>query len=544
MGGGVENRPLLALAAALVLALVSATDAGAQEPRTNVIVYLNEPVVPASAPPLLRFAEVQAAQGHVLSQFDSGDLHLTYRYQALPAFVASATDDAIKRLRADSDVLQVREDFAGTAADNESLPMIRADQVQSLGYNGQGVIVGVIDSGIDRNHPDLAAAVIHEDCFMAAPSLSSRCPNGTGRQSGFGAAPDSIGHGTNVSGIIAGRGQQSPIGVAPRAQIEVFKILDDSDTFYFSDLFAVVDHIVASHPEIQIVNMSLGSFVTNTPGECTTDPIFDPLTASGVTAFASSMNHGTKGAMGFPACVDSVVSVGAVYDAFQTTNAIFDCVDVLKNADSVPCWSDSDSTLDLLAPGCFISSTGDGGGSSTYCGTSQASPHAAGLAALLLQRSPNAQPAGIEAVLKNSGVLINDPANGVNTRRIDALAAMSLCQSGGSNCPTNTPAPTPVPTPTPIPTPTPQPTPEPTPTFVSEEPLQGDANCSNRFNEFDAITVLEAEAELSAVPCPERADVDCSGAIDAIDAVLIVRYLAGVEVQIEGCTPVGQPLPA
>jgi subtilisin family serine protease len=548
MGGGAEIRTLFqcagALAVALVLAVAAASDAGAQESRATVIVYLDQPAMPAGMPPGLRLAEVQAAQGRVLSRFDADELDLTYRYEALPAFVATVPDDTIARLRADPNVAFVREDFAGTTADAESFPLIHADQVQSLGYDGQGVIVGVIDSGIDRTHPDLAAAVIHEDCFMAAGALSSRCPNGTGRQTGMGSAPDSIGHGTNVAGIVAGRGTQTAIGVAPRAQIEAFKVIDTNDTFYFSDLFAVVDHIIASHPEIDVVNLSLGSFDTETPAECTTDPVFDPLIASGVIAFASSMNHGTKGAMGFPACVDSVVSVGAVYDTFQAANTVFGCVDALKNADTVPCWSDSDSSLDLLAPGCFISSTRRGGGASTYCGTSQASPHAAGLAALLLQRSPNAQPAGLESILKSTGVLINDPANGISTRRIDALAAMSLCQAGGLNCPTNTPTATAIPTSTPTPTPTPEPTPEPTPTFVSDEPLQGDANCSGRLLANDSIAILQAEALNTPVSCPERADVNCSGFIDSFDAVLVVRFLADLQELVEGCTPVGQPLPS
>jgi subtilisin family serine protease len=126
--------------------------------------------------------------------------------------------------------------------------------------------------------------------------------------------------------------------------------------------------------------------------------------------------------------------VGAVYDAnYPGFDTVF-CSDVPADVDRVACWSNSDPTLDLLAPGCEISSAGLSGPVSTYCGTSQASPHAAGAAALLLQQRYDATPDQIEARLKSTGVPRTDTRNGVTTPRIDLLSAVSLAAFGDVDC--------------------------------------------------------------------------------------------------------------
>jgi subtilisin family serine protease len=81
--------------------------------------------------------------------------------------------------------------------------------------------------------------------------------------------------------------------------------------------------------------------------------------------------------------------------------------------------------VDLLAPGAAITSTGIGGGTSTFLGTSQACPHAAGAAALLLSAKPGLSADQVQNVLKNTGVNVTDPKNGITSRRIDLKAALS-----------------------------------------------------------------------------------------------------------------------
>ncbi len=93
-------------------------------------------------------------------------------------------------------------------------------------------------------------------------------------------------------------------------------------------------------------------------------------------------------------------------------------------ADKVTCFSNTDTTLDLLAPGAVITSDGLGSGLSSFIGTSQASPHCAGAAALLLQINATLTPAQIESTLKSTGKPITDSRTGMITPRIDLLAAV------------------------------------------------------------------------------------------------------------------------
>ncbi|MGB6837471.1 MAG: flexitail domain-containing putative surface protein, partial [Dehalococcoidia bacterium] len=100
--------------------------------------------------------------------------------------------------------------------------------------------------------------------------------------------------------------------------------------------------------------------------------------------------------------------------------------------------SNSHSTeLDLLAPGALITSSVNGGGTANYGGTSMAAPHAAGVAALMLDANPSATPDEIESCMKSTGVPVPDPGNGVTTPRVDALGAVECILPGAT--PTATP---------------------------------------------------------------------------------------------------------
>jgi hypothetical protein len=148
------------------------------------------------------------------------------------------------------------------------------------------------------------------------------------------------------------------------------------------------------------------------------------LRARGTLVFASSMNNRSTTAMAAPACIAGVVSVGAVYASRGPSFFVFGCRDAAPAPDRVACFSDSDSALDLLAPGALVVSTGRGGGTSIYTGTSQASPHAAGAAALLLEADPSVSAATLERLLKTTGRPVTDPRNGVIVPRIDVAAAL------------------------------------------------------------------------------------------------------------------------
>jgi hypothetical protein len=127
--------------------------------------------------------------------------------------------------------------------------------------------------------------------------------------------------------------------------------------------------------------------------------------------------------MAAPACVANTISVGAVYDS-DIGPSTFGCTDSTTAADKITCFTNSDASTDLVAPGAPTTSTGLGSGISTYIGTSQASPLAAACAADLLQAHPELTPTEIERALKTSPTWVTDPKNGLSFPRLDCKAAL------------------------------------------------------------------------------------------------------------------------
>jgi subtilisin family serine protease len=154
------------------------------------------------------------------------------------------------------------------------------------------------------------------------------------------------------------------------------------------------------------------------------------LRANGVVAFASSGNTGSGTNMASPACLSNVVSVGATDDS-----------------DTVAEFTSSNSTLDLMAPGVGIVSDAIGGGTISASGTSMASPHAAGCAALLIQSGEATTPNQIEARLETSTIHVTDSTNGLTFPRIDchppANPPTPTNTATATGTPTNTPTFTP-----------------------------------------------------------------------------------------------------
>ncbi len=350
----------------------------------------------------------------------------------MPALAGQVSPEGLAALRQRPDVLAVTLDRQGSGALGASVPLIHADEAHAAGLTGEGVVAAVLDSGIDTDHPDLAGDILYERCFLT----------GGGCAEGAHPAEDDNGHGTNVSAIITGDGVIAPVGVAPDAQIAAYKILNASGFGFFSDWLAALDDIIANHPEVNIVNLSLQSTASCPAGALAT--AISTLRDRGVVTFAAAGNHGTKDSLAIPACISEGLSVGAVYDANlgRVDGWKSSCSDATTTADQVACWSDSDPGLALVAPGAAVSASGRGGGISTFFGTSQAAPHAAGVAALLLQTSPGLSASQVEARLKATGRLItddlhdDDPATNRTTPRVDARVALlrDSDDSDGDGC--------------------------------------------------------------------------------------------------------------
>jgi subtilisin family serine protease len=407
-------------------------EALAQGDRVRVVVTFRDSGAGLSLDDRVRrIAQIRDA---VLARLGAGAFELSHKWGALPGMAGSVTADGLRALETDPHVAQIDVDRPASAHMAEAVPMVHADEVQSLGIAGAGVIIAVIDTGIDTDHPDFAGRIVDQACFCTNSAGAGCCPGGAASGTGAGSAEDDNGHGTNVSGVAAGGGAVAPRGMAPAAGIVAIKVLDAGGGGSSSGIASALDYVLLNRPEVRVVNLSLG-LASLFPGFCDASAAFTTPLASAITSlrargtlvFASSGNNGDKASIAVPACISGAVAVGAVYDG-NVGSVTFGCVDASTQADQVTCFSNSSAALDLLAPGAAATSSGMGGGAVTFLGTSQACPTAAGAAALLFSANPAATADQVELALKATGVGIVDAGNGLGFPRINARAALDAAR--------------------------------------------------------------------------------------------------------------------
>ncbi|WTZ69301.1 S8 family serine peptidase [Streptomyces sp. NBC_01383] len=257
---------------------------------------------------------------------------------------------------------------------DKSVPQIGAPTAWKAGYTGKGVRIAVLDTGADATHPDLKGQILASKNFSGTPDLK-----------------DHFGHGTHVSSIAAGTGAKSGgrfKGVAPDAKLLEGKVLDDDGFGDDSGILAGMEWAVAQGADV--INLSLGG--TDTPGIDPLEAAVNKLSAdSGVLFAIASGNEGDMaGTVGSPGSADAALTVGAV-----------DGKDVLADFSSRgPRVGDNAIKPDVTAPGVDITAAASPGsvidkevgqnpaGYLTISGTSMATPHVAGAAALLKQQHP------------------------------------------------------------------------------------------------------------------------------------------------------------
>ncbi|MEP6768091.1 MAG: S8 family serine peptidase [Acidobacteriota bacterium] len=393
--------------------------------RARVIIVFR-----AGVPGLERSPD-SGARRRALARLSTSDFQPLSNWKSLAATAGLLSARGLERLRGDPDVLRIDLDEPGHGHLAESVPLIGANAVHALGVTGRGVTVAILDTGVTANHADLADDVAGQQCFCRNVDGTGCCPNGQIEQSEPGSAEDDNGHGTNVAGVVTSGGRIAPIGVAPDAKIVAVKVLDRNNAFAgASQVISALDWVHQNRQDVRIVNMSLGTFAlydapcdqASASAMALADAVA-ALRARGAVVFASSGNDRSPSRMTAPACASAAVAVGATYDADFGTSSFFGCSEP-SAADRIACFSNSGPGLRLLAPGGAITSTGIGGGRSTYIGTSQASPHAAGVAALLLEARPSWEPEAIEAILAATGRPAADTRNGRTFPRVDAAAAL------------------------------------------------------------------------------------------------------------------------
>jgi subtilisin family serine protease len=373
---------------------------------------------------------VQAAQ----DTFESSppvDLDIQYRYLTIPAVLASVSANDLAALQDAPRVLAIVPNELMYPRMLEGNAMINQPAAIASGHDGIGSVVAVIDTGVDFNHVALMGARAAEFCFSRGLSFNG-CPNGAAVQEGLGAAADDGtqdgGHGTAVASIIASRGGDGvAAGVAPGAKIVAHRVGSPFQSgFWSSDVLAALDHINSSQVGvINNVNMSLGSTTQHatvascetaggpTPAGSGRRAVTDSLFGThGILVVASSGNFAQANAMSEPACLPSVMSVGAVVDVALSIMVPNLCSGSVL-AGEVPCYSNAAPFLDVLAPShCALTARAavlGGGTLPCFGGTSASAPYVAGAAALLMGTSKALSAAQTWDKLVATGIPVDDP---------------------------------------------------------------------------------------------------------------------------------------
>lgn len=320
----------------------------------------------------------------------------------------------------------------------QSIPYIGGDIAHNYGLTGNGAVVAVLDTGVDADHPMLAGRVVEEACFSTTSLLgrtSSLCPQGASQATGSGAASPCEGlcdHGTHVATIAAGQ-HHNRSGVAPEAGVIAIQIGSklSSNTncgegqteciiFYDSDVIEGLEYVesLAGQYVIAAVNLSLGSGQHDSDCNSPLTNMVNRLRSLEIATVAASGNDSYTDSINSPACIHSVISVGAINDS----------IGLVTN------WSNSAGILDLLAPGFNIGAGVPGGTFAGKSGTSMATPHVTGTFALLRSANPSQTVDEALAQIKAESTPVTDTRNGLTFPRLN-LGKLTAALAGPSEMP-------------------------------------------------------------------------------------------------------------
>ena len=312
-----------------------------------------------------------------------------------------------------------------TAQLSESVPLIKPPEEWSqletqfgCKINGTGIKIAILDTGIDKNHPDLDD--LDDNPSTNDPKvIAEKCFTDEGR------TEDGYGHGTHCASIAAGTGQASNhvyVGVAPGAFLFNGKVLTDDGWGYESWVVSGIEWAVNN--SVQVISLSLGS-QSNTDGADALSLAVDWASDQGVVCAVAAGNRGSYGmfSVGTPACSRKAITVGAS-----------------SKADAVIFWSSRGPTADyrfkpdIVAPGVNIVAARASGTSmgtpldgyyTSASGTSMATPHVAGAVALILQVHEDWNCTMVKAALINTAKRLTETLFYQGNGRIDIPKAIN-----------------------------------------------------------------------------------------------------------------------
>ncbi|OGO53657.1 MAG: hypothetical protein A2V84_06965, partial [Chloroflexi bacterium RBG_16_70_13] len=319
----------------------------------------------------------------------------------LNGFVFRGSERAAQALARDPSVRTVVPDEqVQIVADTvpPGIERIRADHptqpdAHEAGFTGAGVRIAIIDTGIDLSHPDLVANIdagLGRNCYSGGPPQ------------------DGHGHGTHVAGTAAAPANGfGVVGVAPSARLVPIKVLSDTGTGDWSNVICGIDYVTGLATDgdpgndVQVANMSLGD--VGTLGDCSDGGLRQAIcesVAAGIVYVAAAGNSASDAAAFVPAAYPEVIAVSAIADFDGEPGGSVGCqIDwssfTYNCDDQLAAFSNFGNVVDVAAPGVTIYSTWTGGGYQSISGTSMASPHAAGVAALVRAANSALSPAQV-----------------------------------------------------------------------------------------------------------------------------------------------------
>ncbi|MFD0713147.1 S8 family peptidase [Paenibacillus sp. GCM10027626] len=266
---------------------------------------------------------------------------------------------------------------------------VKAPQAWSI-TTGHRIKIGVIDTGVDFNHPDLKYSLARGINLLNRNALPH----------------DDNGHGTHIAGTIAAANQpRGMIGIAPRAILYPVKAFDHDGSAFVSDIILGIEWCI--HNRMDIINMSFGM---KTRSKALLNAVNYAYNA-GIIIVASSGNDGSRKSIDYPARYPQTISVGA-------TNRLR----------RIAPFSNRGAYIDIYAPGDKIHSAWLKGKYHEMSGTSMATSHVSGAIALLLARKPGLPPAEIKAILKRSMLPLRGPKRPRLTGELDIMRMLQSAE--------------------------------------------------------------------------------------------------------------------
>ncbi|QCX78875.1 Extracellular serine proteinase precursor [Streptomyces sp. YIM 121038] len=383
----------LAAATAVALGVVSALPAAAQPSAPEGrIQYAGAPGSVANSYIVTLdedAAKADSAKGRALATKHGAEIERTYK-KVLNGYEVQASEAEAKKLAADPAVTSVVQNrtykVAGTQPNPPSWGLDRIDQRnlpldQKYTYPdkaGEGATVYIIDTGVRKSHQD----------------FGGRAADGYDAVDNDNVAQDGHGHGTHVAGTVGGIAH----GVAKKAKIVGVRVLNNQGSGTTAQVVAGIDWVTRNATKPAVANMSLGG-----PADSALDTAVRNSIAAGITYAVAAGNETTNANTRSPARVTEAITVGAT-----------------TNTDAKASYSNFGTVLDLFAPGSNITSTWNTSdtATNTISGTSMASPHVAGAAALYVAENPTATPAQVSQALVSAATpnVVGSPGTGSPNR--------------------------------------------------------------------------------------------------------------------------------